>query len=222
MPNDLRTRAIVLRRTNYGETDRILNFLTPEGKISALAKGVRKEKSRLAGGIELFSVADVVVHQGRSDLGTLTSAKMICFYNNILSDLARLELASECLRKVEKISEQVDNPEYFSILDQTLSGLHRQIPSQLVKIWFSFNLAKASGEEINLFTDTGGETLDSNTKYFWDGAESALRPDLRGSIGVPEIKLARLILTSPLTTIAKINQSATIVQPLEPISRAYS
>lgn len=222
MPNDLRTRAIVLRRTNYGETDRILNFLTPEGKISALAKGVRKEKSRLAGGIELFSVTDVVVHQGRSNLGTLTSAKMISFYNNILSDLTRLELASECLRKVEKISEQVDNPEYFSILDQTLSGLHCQIPPHLVKIWFLFNLAKASGEEINLFADANGEALDPTTKYFWDGAENALRSDLRGSIGAPEIKLARLILSNPLATIAKINQSATIVQPLEPISRAYS
>lgn len=54
MQNDLHTRAIVLRRTNYGETDRILNLLTPEGKKSVLAKGVRREKSKLAGGIELF------------------------------------------------------------------------------------------------------------------------------------------------------------------------
>lgn len=46
MQNDLHTRAIVLRRTNYGETDRILNLLTPEGKKSVLAKGVRREKIR--------------------------------------------------------------------------------------------------------------------------------------------------------------------------------
>ena len=75
MPSDLRTRAIVLRRTNYGESDRILNLLTPEGKVAVLAKGVRKEKSRLAGGIELFSISDVVIHQGRSNLGILTGAK---------------------------------------------------------------------------------------------------------------------------------------------------
>ena len=59
MPSDLRTHAIVLRRTNYGESDRILSLLTPEGKIAVLARGVRKEKSRLAGGIELFSTDDV-------------------------------------------------------------------------------------------------------------------------------------------------------------------
>ena len=81
MPSDLRTRAVVLRRTNYGESDRILNFLTPTGKVSALARGVRKEKSRLAGGIELFTVSDVVIHQGRGSLGTLTSAKMLNFYH---------------------------------------------------------------------------------------------------------------------------------------------
>lgn len=222
MPSDLRTRAIVLRRTNYGETDRILNFLTPEGKISALAKGVRKEKSRLAGGIELFSIADIVVHQGRSDLGTLTSARMICFYNNILSDLSRLELASECLRRVERISEQVDNPDYFNILSQTLAGLHQQTSPELVKTWFSFNLAKASGEEINLFTDVDGAALSQDVNYFWDGAESALRSDSRGNIGAPEIKLARLILSSSLATIARINQAAPLIQALEPISRAYS
>ena len=48
---DKRTQAIVLRRTNYGEADRILQLLTPEGKKSVMAKGVRKEKSKLAGGI---------------------------------------------------------------------------------------------------------------------------------------------------------------------------
>ena len=42
---DLKTRALVLRRTNYGESDRILNLITPVGKVSAMAKGVRKEKS---------------------------------------------------------------------------------------------------------------------------------------------------------------------------------
>ena len=38
MPSDIRTHAIVLRRTNYGESDRILNLLTPEGKMAVLAR----------------------------------------------------------------------------------------------------------------------------------------------------------------------------------------
>ena len=75
-PRDLRTEAIVLRRTDYGEADRILQLLTPEGKKSVVAKGVRREKSKLAGGIELFSVSEVVIHEGKGDLGILTGAKL--------------------------------------------------------------------------------------------------------------------------------------------------
>ena len=56
-----RTQAVVLRRTNYGEADRILQLLTPDGRRSVMARGVRKEKSKLAGGIELFAVSDVVI-----------------------------------------------------------------------------------------------------------------------------------------------------------------
>ena len=69
-----RLRAIVLRRTNYGEADRIVQFLTPMGRRSAMARSVRKEKSRLAGGIELFAVCDVVLTKGRGNLAVLTSA----------------------------------------------------------------------------------------------------------------------------------------------------
>ena len=76
-PRDLRTEAIVLRRTDYGEADRILQLLTPEGKKSVVAKGVRREKSKLAGGIELFSVSEVVIHEGKGELGILTGAKLV-------------------------------------------------------------------------------------------------------------------------------------------------
>ena len=86
-----RTRAIVLRRTNYGEADRILQLLTLEGRRSVMARGVRKEKSKLAGGIELFAVSDVVLGEGKGDLGVLTSAKLVQFYRHILEDYDRLQ-----------------------------------------------------------------------------------------------------------------------------------
>ena len=56
-----KTLTIVLRRTDFGEADRILTLLTPEGKKTAIARGVRKPKSKLAGGIELFSLNEVVL-----------------------------------------------------------------------------------------------------------------------------------------------------------------
>ena len=53
-PRDLKAQALVLRRTNYGEADRVVHFLTPEGQVAVMAKGVRKARSKLAGGIEMF------------------------------------------------------------------------------------------------------------------------------------------------------------------------
>lgn len=206
MPKDIRTRAIVLRRTNYGESDRILNLITPLGKFSVLARGVRKEKSRLAGAVELFTVSDVVIHEGRGSLATLTSAKMLQFYGRILTDLPMLELASSFLKRIERVAEQTDNPEFFDILKQALAGLDNGISPELVSVWFDFNLLRATGEEINLLYDTSGKKLDANTQYVWDDIEQALRPDLQGKIDANGIKLARLILSTKLKIVANIDK----------------
>lgn len=210
----LRTKAIVLRRTNYGESDRILNLLTPEGRVDAMAKGVRKEKSKLAGGIEIFSLADVVVHYGRSSLGILTSAKMLYFYSNIMTDMARLELASTCMKRLYSAAEQVNNAEHFSILQQVLAGLDQNLPIILVETWFWFNLARTNGEEVNLIYDINGEKLDPKMTYFWQKTEKSLQFNSSGDIKAREIKLARLILERPLTTIAKIDGIADSLPPL--------
>ena len=58
--NNIVDEAIVLKRIEYGEADRILTVLTKNhGKISVIAKGVRKPKSKLAGGIEIFCVNSI-------------------------------------------------------------------------------------------------------------------------------------------------------------------
>lgn len=218
MSSDLRTRAIVLRRVNYGESDRILTFLTPDGKVSALARGVRKEKSRLAGSIELFTVSDIVVHQGHSNLATLTSAKMLKFYGQILTSLSRLELASNCFKKVDRLSEQTDNPEFFDITEQVLAGLNTGYNNLLVQTWFNFQIVKASGEEINLIRDVLGQNLSSDLAYAWDFTEQALRPDVAGHISAREIKLARLLTTNKLRTVNNIENVLEMLPAIAPIA----
>ena len=215
MPSDLRTRAIVLRRTNYGESDRILNLLTPEGKFSVLARGARKEKSRLAGGIELFSISDVTIHQGRSSLATLTGAKMLKFYGNILIDLPRLELASSFLKSTSRAAEQTDNPEFFDLLSQALAGLDRGYSLALVSTWFNFNFARTTGEEINLIRDIHGDALAPDQTYVWEGLEAALRPDPTGPISASEIKLARLLWSAKLQLVANIENVETLIKHTE-------
>jgi len=78
MPGSLKTEGIVLRGIRYGEADRVLHLYTPErGRVSAIAKGVRRAKSRFGGRLEPFFRLNLVLYQGRSDLLTVTSAETI-------------------------------------------------------------------------------------------------------------------------------------------------
>ena len=95
-----KTLAIVLRRTDFGEADRIINLLTPGGKVSAMARGVRKPKSKLAGGIEFFALNEVVLIEGKSEMRTLSSARMREFFGEILKDFERTEFAYQAIKTV--------------------------------------------------------------------------------------------------------------------------
>ena len=207
MPSpDLKTEAFTLRRTNLGEADRLLDLLTPSGKITVLARSVRKEKSRLAGGIEMFCLSRITIHQSqKTGRNILTSAKMLKFYQYILADLNRLELASEILRRISRAAEQTDSPEYFELIKQCYVALDNpKISPDLVAAWFYLNFARARGEQINLLTDVGGEKLDPETSYVWDSVEAALKPLPSGRVHAAEIKLMRLILSSPLSLVSRV------------------
>ena len=106
--------AIVLRRTNYGETDRIVNFITPAGQVSVLAKGVRKQGSKLAGGLELFCLSDIVA-TGNQKLARLTSAKLVTFYSEIIKDYDRLQLAYRLLKLVDQYSRGIVDEAWFDL-----------------------------------------------------------------------------------------------------------
>ena len=204
IPKDLKTYAYVLRRTNYAEADRILNLITPEGKISAIAKGVRKQKSKLAGGVEMFTLSEVNLHFGNSELATLTGARMLKFHMGILQDFSKMEKASEFLKEVSRVSEMVDSKEFFEILDKCLTVLNGTSKMDLVEAWFLFNLLRASGEEINLYTDVNGDKLDADSLYRWNEMEVGLEKTLDGPIDANTIKLMRLLLTAELRVVMRV------------------
>ncbi len=207
--NDIRTKAIVLRRTNFGEADRVINFLTQQGVIAAIAKGVRKEKSKLAGAVELFTVSDITLHKGLNNkLCVLTSAKMLEHYDQIVYKLPELELAGRLMKKLARFAETSTGPEYFDLLHQILAALDAGVNPELVETWFWFNLAKTNGEQINLIKDTDGHDLDSFKTYVWDSTESALREQLGGNVGAEEIKLMRLMLSNTLKTTSRVKDIA--------------
>lgn len=221
--NDLRTQAIILHRTKYGETDRILNLLTPEGRKSCIARGVRKEKSKLAGGIEMFTVSDIVIHESeKSDMGILTSAKMVKSYMNIVSDLERFELGSKIIKLTNKISENVDSPELFSLVNQCFWALDKNISRELVESFFLLNLTRISGEDVNLHRDTNGDKLDAETIYTWDSYENALKKEPNGHISANHIKVMRLMLTSPLKTVIQVKEIGNLLPEILFIAKSVA
>ena len=200
-----RTRAIVLRRTNYGEADRILQLLTPEGKLSVMAKGVRREKSRLSGGIELFAICDVVVTEGKGDLGILTSSRLIQFYRHIMEDYDRMQFAYSAIKLVSSASEMVDGSDWYNVLSETLAGLDAlTVPIETVKTWFYLHYSAILGYELSLWHDIAGDKLSPNKSYRYDEVERGLRPVEGGEISAEHIKLLRIIATRPLKVVIQI------------------
>lgn len=215
---DFKTEAVVLWRTNFGEADRILTAITPLGKRSVLAKSVRKEKSRLAGAVEPFSLTEMNLHEGRGELLTLTGAKCQKFYSNILKDFTKLEVTSEILKRVAKAAEAVETAEYFELTKQCLEALNRaedagakrgeeSVPAvniETVLAWFYLNLARVGGEEINLHFDADGEKLKEDGCYVWDAMEKVLKKEPAGKISGNEIKMLRLMVSAKLELVLRV------------------
>lgn len=201
----IRQKAIVLRRTNFGEADRIIHFITPDGELSALAKGVRKQNSKLAGGIEPFCLTDIVVVKGKSELYSLTGAKLIKYYDNIIKDFDRMEFAYGALSTVSKSSKGLGEGKWFEILADTLKGVDRlDVDLKVVKAWFYINITNELGDELNLRTDADGLAIDESKKYIYDVEQKSLVANNVGNITTNHLKLMRIISKGDMSLIARI------------------
>jgi DNA repair protein RecO (recombination protein O) len=109
MSGSLKTEGIVLRSIRYGEADRVLHLYTPgRGRVSAIAKGVRRTKSRFGGRLEPFFSLQLVLHEGRSDLLTVTSAETIAAHSRLREDARALEGAARACEAVARLFDDGD------------------------------------------------------------------------------------------------------------------
>ena len=219
---DVKTMGYVLRRTNYAEADRILNLITPQGKISAIAKGVRKEKSKLAGGIEMFTLSNYNIYLGRGEFGVITSVKMQKYYDNIIKNFTKMELAAMMLKKISRTAENSDSSEYFEIIDQSLASLDMGDDDELTESWFLMRLGKAAGEEINLYRDADGEKLNPELRYFWNTGENSFVLHDSGEFGANEIKMLRLLLTTDLNVVKRVKTTPEMLQKIVSFTKMAS
>jgi DNA repair protein RecO (recombination protein O) len=109
VPGSLKTEGIVLRSLRYGEADRILHLYTPDrGRISAIAKGVRRARSRFGGRLEPFFRLDLVLYEGRSDLLTVTSAETLAGHPRLREDAGALDGAARACEAVARVFDDGD------------------------------------------------------------------------------------------------------------------
>ena len=218
-----RTQALVLRRTNYGEADRVVQLLTASGRRSVMARGVRKEKSRLAGGIELFAISDVVLGEGRGELAILTSAKLVHFYRHILEDYERMQFGYQAIKLVARASETVDEPDWFDLLKEVFAGLDAlTVPLTLIEGWFYTRYASLLGQELGLNLDVNSQPLVATNKYRYDETERGLVESAQGNITGEHIKLLRLIATRPLQVLVQIGGVASILPECAAVARQHA
>ncbi|MEK7600271.1 MAG: DNA repair protein RecO [Patescibacteria group bacterium] len=193
----LLTKGIILSRTDYGEADRIITVLTPEqGKLSLMARGVRKPKSRLAGGIELFSTAEITYLNGRGAIGTLVSARLIKYYSSIVKDIDRVQLGYELIKMLHRATEDQPESDYYDLLEQAYAALDTaSIDTALIRLWFQAQLLRFAGHSPNLKTDTEGRKLAIDTNYNFDFDEMAFTDHKAGQFEAAQIKFLRLLFS---------------------------
>src|SRR5207302_11319290 len=109
MSAPLKTEAIVLRSIRYGEADRILHLYTPHhGRLSAIAKGARRSRSRFGARLEPFVHVSLVLHTSRGDLHTVTGVDTVAFNPALRDHAATLAAAARACAAVARPFETSD------------------------------------------------------------------------------------------------------------------
>jgi DNA repair protein RecO (recombination protein O) len=121
----LKTEAIVLRSIRYGEADRILHLYTAKrGRVGAIAKGARRPKSRFGGRLEPFFRLDLLLHEGRGELLTVTQASTVDGYPRLRASGAALTAGARACDAVLRLLDSVEpNPPAYNLLCRYLSLL---------------------------------------------------------------------------------------------------
>ncbi|HZB74635.1 MAG TPA: DNA repair protein RecO [Solirubrobacteraceae bacterium] len=163
MPGSLKTEAIVLRSMRYGEADRILHLYTPDrGRLSAIAKGVRRAKTRFGGRLEPCFRLQMVLHEGRSDLLTVTSAETVAGHARLREHAGALDGAARACDAVGRLfADGEPHRGVFNLLFNQLALLDAQ-PERATRgnaLAFRLKLLLAAGFAPQLAACAGcGET----------------------------------------------------------------
>lgn len=221
------TTGIVIGRTNFGEADRVIRFLTPDrGKLSAVARGVRKIKSRAGGHLELFGEVTLMLATGRN-LDVITSARLQWYPHQLSANYDRLGLAFAAARAIDQLTEpDHPAPAVYRLLRATLAAIDTGATGPLPELWFKLQLLDALGYRPELGRCLVCGTHDPDTTY-------AFSPDRGGIVCAADahpgdhpispavIKLWRLLSDYPYESVARIADAPALAASSLPACDAF-
>ncbi len=178
-PRTYQTEAIIIKKIKLGEADRILTLYTPHlGKIRAVAKGVRRPRSKLAGHLELLTHSLVSLARGRN-LDTITGSQTINSFRLLKSDLQLSACALYAAELVDQFTaDHIENHPLFQILLETMHHLCQPGNNELALRYFELHLLKEVGYRPQLQQCVSCHSLlKPTTNSFCSSAGGVLCPD---------------------------------------------
>jgi DNA repair protein RecO (recombination protein O) len=207
-----RTEAIILRRSDFGEADRLLTIITPRyGKLRVVAKGARKTTSRRAGHVELFNRAELQLAKGRN-LDIVTDAQIVDAYKRLHEELPRLSYTYYVAELLDKLTgDAEENPPLYALFVQTLAALDTTEAPDLVARYFELHLLALLGYRPNLFSCASCQTPLTEAADRWSPTNGgmlcpscAAREPQAMPISLPAFKALRFLQREPLTATAQL------------------
>ena len=210
-----RTHALVLRRRDYRDADRILTVYTPNyGKLELIAKGVRKTTSRKAGHLELFGHSALLVAQART-WDIITEAVNVASFPSLRSDLDKIGIAGYLCELVDSFTESDDeNQPLWDLLLfalQEIDDMPTGAPFDLLQHWFELHLLSLTGFQPQIFQCLGCDNeLQPVTNFIHLAEGGVLCPDCAASVHGAEpidaetLKILRFLQSRPWSAVRQV------------------
>ena len=227
----IRTEGIVLRRKDFGESDRILVLFTRKmGRVSVIAKGARKPSSKISGHLELFMRSSFLISRGRN-LHILTQAEMIDDFEPLRKDLSGIGTGSYVVELVDAVTyEEGSNVKLYNLLVSTLDSLSAGENPGIIIRYYELHLLDLVGFRPELFVcvDCGKKTIEQD--QFISGelggtvcpecALGAKRAGIR-PVSSRALKYLRHFQRSEINNLISLKIPSEIIDELEKLTHYY-
>jgi DNA repair protein RecO (recombination protein O) len=226
-----RTEAIILRRTDLSEADRILTLYTPQwGKLRGIAKGIRRPASKLRGHLELFTRSKLLMARGRN-LDVITGAETTEAFHGLRDEhpdaLERIGIAYYLAELLDRFTEDgVENRAIWDLLVAALRALSDGVNPAIVARHYELRLLGYLGYQPNLDTCAGcDEPLEPVENRYSIELGGVLCPECRSHdpaaepLSVNALKLLRLLAREDARTVARLRIPPALGGEVETILR---